>query len=447
MSPKKLLVLTAVVAALFGFIVLYERKMPTTADRQLKGDLYWDIPTDRIERIELVRAGESLEFQREATAWKMIRPEKYPADSFAVNGIATELGELKRAGGADATDGRPADYGLDKPAARATLVWADPGDPKSKKTRTVEFGIEIPGTDVVAARVEGTEKVLFVPSSVLASLKKHADEFESRELFGGSAADVTRVEILRGRGRLVLVRKDGVWWLSEPIADLADASAVDRLVGQLTALRTKDFVHGEDLAAIGLNPPLFLVTLAGPKGAQTVVDFGATRSDGNTVYAKREGQVLTVERDIVDELSKEAVAFRSATLLGFPRGEVSGLEATFGKRAYALGQKDGGWMFEGRAVLAASADDVIAALLDLKSKAFLDDAEMKDLAAPLATVSVKVKAGRPWSLTLFARPGDSVARVLGRPGGFVVDRDAPQKLENALRRATAPPAPAKTAKP
>jgi hypothetical protein len=38
MSPKKLIALTAVVAVLFAFIVLFERKMPTTAERERKGD-------------------------------------------------------------------------------------------------------------------------------------------------------------------------------------------------------------------------------------------------------------------------------------------------------------------------------------------------------------------------------------------------------------------------
>ena len=49
MSPRKLLVLTAVVAVLFAFIVLFERKMPSTAERQRKGELYWDLPEDRID--------------------------------------------------------------------------------------------------------------------------------------------------------------------------------------------------------------------------------------------------------------------------------------------------------------------------------------------------------------------------------------------------------------
>jgi hypothetical protein len=109
----------------------------------------------------------------------------------------------------------------------------------------------------------------------------------------------------------------------EPLLDLADGAEVDRLTGALSGLRTKDFFRGaQDLAALGLNPPLFHVTLTGAKGAATAVDFGSTRSDGNTLYARREGQVLTVDRDIVDG-SKEAEA-RSRTLLGLRRGGSSG---------------------------------------------------------------------------------------------------------------------------
>ena len=52
MSAKKLLALTAVVVALFAFIFLFERKMPSTEpSAQRKGDLYWDIPEDRVDAI------------------------------------------------------------------------------------------------------------------------------------------------------------------------------------------------------------------------------------------------------------------------------------------------------------------------------------------------------------------------------------------------------------
>ncbi len=448
MSPKKILALTAFVAVLFGFIFFIERKMPSTAERERKGDLYWDIPAERIERIQIVRGSETLEFQRaDASSWRMIKPEKYPADSFAVSGAVSELAEFKRAPGGDAGEAKAADYGLEKPSLKATMVWSDPADPKEKKTRTVDFGIEIPGTDVAAARVEGSEKVLFVPSSVLSTLKKSADDFESREVFGAPSGEVKRVEILRGRGRLVLSRKDGVWWLVEPLSDLADGAEADRLVGQLTALRAKEFIHGtEDLAALGLNPPLYRVTLTGGKGAGVSADFGATRSDGNSVYARHEGVVLTVDRDITDELSKEAVAFRSSMLLGLNRSDVTGLEAGLPKRSFAFSQKEGGWSADGHAILAAAADDAINAVLDLKSKAFLDENDLRELSAPVGSVTVRMKSGPPWTISLHPRPGDIVARVSSRPGGYVLDRDTLEKLETAFQKAVAAPTPAPTKK-
>lgn len=448
MSPKKLLVLTAVVAVLFGFIAFFERSMPSTGERERKGDLYWDIPTDKIERIEVTRGSEKLEFQRaDPSHWKMIRPQKYPADGFAVANVASELAELKRAGG-DSNDARPADYGLDKPVATATFEWIDPADPKVRKTRTLEFGAQVPGTDIVAARLAGTQKVLFVPASVLSSLKKSPEEFESKEVFEGPSAEISRLEILRGRGRLMLVRKDGAWWLAEPFADLADSGEADRLVGQLTALRAREFVHGsDDLAAQGLNPPLFRVTLTDAKGTATSVDFGAMRSDGNAMYARREGQVFTVDRDVVDELSKEAEPFRSAALLAFNRGDVSSLEGSFGKDVFALAQKDGGWTAAGRPILAAAADDIDSTILGLKSKGYLDEADAKALGPPMTTVTVMGKAGSAWTLSLHPRGDEMAARVSSRPGGFLVDPAAPGQLEAAFRKAITVPTPKAAKKP
>ncbi len=445
MSPRKLLALSAVVVVLFAFIFIFERKMPTTEERARKGDLYWDIPQDSVQKMEIVRGAETLEFQRAGTTWKMVRPEKYPADAFTVGSVLTDLAAMRRAGGEDASEGKPTDYGLEKPAIAATLVWSDAGDPKTLKTRTVEFGNPVPGTDVVAARVTGTQKILFVPASVLTGLKKNADDFESREVFGALASDVTKLEILRGRGKLTFARKDRTWWLAEPLVDLADGGEVDRLVGTLSGLRAKDFLHGvQDLAAIGLNPPLYRVTLTGaPKTPPNSVDFGATRTDGNTVYARREGQVLTVDRDIVDELSKEAEAFRSRTVLGFNRSDVVGVEAAFPRASYVLTQKDGAWSSGTRAVPAPNADDVLTALLNVKSRDFLDETQVKGLPLPVATVTVKSKSGPAWTLSLHVREGQMVARAAPRSGGFVVDRDAPDKLEAAFKKGlAAPPAPA-----
>ena len=449
MSPRKLVVLTAVVAVLFGFIFFWERKMPSTADRQRKGELYWDLPEDRFTQLTVTREGETLEFQRPVGGiWKIVKPAPYPADPFAVNGLANELADLKRVG-SDAGEAKPEAFGLEKPVATATFAWTD-SDGSEKKTRTLEFGSAVPGTDMTAARVAGQTRVLFVPSSVLTAVRKSADDYRSKELFEGPASAVTRLEISRGQGSLVLARREGLWWISSPIADLADASAADRLVGELVALRAHDFIHSnEDLAALSLNPPLYRVSLTGEKGVVTSVDFGATRSDGNTVYARRSGQVLTVEREIADELSKESEPFRSTALVAFDRGEVGALDARFGEESLVLTHESSGWSAKGKPVLAPSVDDLMQALADLKSRGSVDEVTMKSLDPATLTVTIKNKAknGAIWTLAFHPRATDVVVRVSGRPGGFAVPKDTPAALRNAFEKASTPPTPAPTKKP
>lgn len=449
MSPRKLVVLTAVVAVLFAFIVLWERKMPSTADRQRKGELYWDLPEDRMTQVTLTREGETLEFQRTGDGpWRMVKPAPYPADGFAVNGLVSELSDLKRAG-SDSGEAKPEAFGLDKPVATATITWTEADDPAAKQTRTLEFGGAVPGTDMTAARVSGQSRVLFIATSLLTSVRRPADEYRSKELFGGPTSQVTRLEISRGQGSLVLARREGIWWISSPIADLADGAAADRLVGELTALRVRDFIHSnEDLAALSLNPPLYRVSVTGEKGVVSSVDFGATRSDGNTVYARRDGQVLTVEREIVDELSKEAEPFRSTALVAFNRGDVAAVDARFGDESVALTQEAAGWSAGGRPVIAASADDVLRALEDLKSQAFVDETAAKALDPATATVAIKNKAQKvpAWTIAFHPRATDMVARVSGRPGGFAVRKDIVEDLQKSFRKVVSPPTPAPTKK-
>ena len=134
MSSRKLLVLTGVVVALFAFIFFFERKMPTTAERQQKGDLHWDLPEDRVERIRLERGGETLELAKSGDSWKLERPEAYPADSFAAGELASELADLKNPGGEP-----PADVA--GPVSLAVAAGgSEAGKPPARKGRLVVVG-------------------------------------------------------------------------------------------------------------------------------------------------------------------------------------------------------------------------------------------------------------------------------------------------------------------
>jgi hypothetical protein len=453
MTPRKLLLLTGIVFALFAFIVFFERKMPTTSERQAKGDLHWDLPEDRVVSVRLERPGSVVELVRDGKTWRLAQPMPYPADSFAASDLARQLAQLKRVGG-DSSEAKPEDYGLATPSGKATIVWKDASDPQKKSTRILEFGMDIPGTDIAAARVAGQGRVLFVPASVSAAVRKDAADFLSKDVFGGTAADVARIDLERGRGHLLLAERNGIWWMEQPFKDLADAEAASRLAGDLTSLRVIEFQTPErdSLPAWGLSPPLYRVTLTDPKGKPTTVEFGSTRSDGNSLYARREGQAFTVGSSIVEELSKEAEAFRDTHLVRFDRAKATVLEGTFGTEHVTISrEKDGGWSASGKPVLAGSADDLMSALLDLKSRAFADPAEAQALAAqaPSATLRIASSEGAPWEVKIYPESGDPSASVSGRPGVLRLAADPTASLLAAFRKAATGPAPtaAPTRKP
>lgn len=445
MSSRKLLILTGVVALLFAFILFFERRMPTTSEREQKGDLYWDLPEEQVESILLTRGGETVELVKSGDSWRLARPEAYPADAFAASDLASQLADLKNPGGESAAEGKPEGYGLAKPSAKATLVWKDPKKPGKRQSRTLEFGIDIPGTDLTAARVAGSAHILFVPAALAASVRKPADEFKSKDVFGGASVDVASIDVARGRGRLTLTKRSGIWWLDQPISDLADRDVADRLSNDLGSLKVTEFIpraQAADLSALGLAPPVYRITLTDAKGVRRVVDLGSTRSDGNSAYAAHEGQVFTVGNSVVDDLSREAETFRDKRLVGFERSDVSGVTTwAAGGKARVFGRQQAGWSLDGRAVLASVADDLMTAILDVTSQSFLDDAPLAAFAARSAErqIEIRMSAGPPWKISLYPFRGALAAVVSRRPGAFSVSKDAAASLETAIDKALAAP--------
>lgn len=447
MSPRKLLLLTAVVLVLFGFILLFERRMPSTSEREEKGDLVWELPQERIDSIRLDQAGSVIELKKgsgAAAGWRIVKPQPYPADSGTVGDLVSQLALLHRAG-TEIAQAKPEDYGLRTPSTKATVFWKTEGNEKKELSRTLEIGIDIPGTDATAARQAGSDRIFFVPSSVATAVKKSADAFKSKEVFESTAADATRLDLERGRGRLSFARKEQTWWLSQPFADLADSDVIQRLIGDLTALRALEFLHGterQNLTALGLAPPLYRVTLADARGASSTVDFGATRSDGNSIYARREGQVFTVGSSIAEELSKEAEAFRETHLVRFDRARVTALSVSFSGGSYALERQESGWSSGGKPVTAAPVDDLFTSIADWKSSSFLGEPEKGAGKArkPEATLTVK-EPGEEWTIRFFAERGEARATVSGRPGAFALSADPTASLEAAFQKAVAPSPP------
>ena len=186
--------------------------------------------------------------------------------------------------------------------------------------------------------------------------------------------------------------------------------------------RVPAFAGGAGLASLGLAPPLFHVVLADAKGPGSSVDFGATRSDGNSVYARRETQVFTVASTVVDDLSREAEVFREPRLLRFDRGSVTQVDGAFAHSSYSLARKDAGWSLPGKGVTGAVRGRPLTAILDLKSKPSSTSRRARPcLPRAGRTVTVKLSRENPGSFDLYP-VGNGSAGDRQRPAGRLPPR-------------------------
>ncbi|MBI5750537.1 MAG: DUF4340 domain-containing protein [Hydrogenophilales bacterium] len=147
------------------------------------------------------------------------------------------------------------------------------------------------------------------------------------------------------RPRVVLAKRAGNWFVTEPFAARADTARVDGLLGLLSAESGQRFA-AQDLARFELDHPLARVTL----GAQEFI-FGGAHPLSNQLYVQTLGAVYLVSPVYFVDVAKQPTDYASKQLLDAGENPVAFEFATF-----KLTRTDGKWQKE-PADTALSQDD------------------------------------------------------------------------------------------
>ena len=135
---------TFVLIGLFfaGLLVLWwleDSGVPTEAQRRgrlnrVLPDLI-DVPETAITRLEILRGGETLAFERKGTdRWQMTRPLDVAADSTIVETLIGNLKNLRKSPDSGTITAPPESYGLAPPGAVVRL-WGDAGSAATSQPR------------------------------------------------------------------------------------------------------------------------------------------------------------------------------------------------------------------------------------------------------------------------------------------------------------------------
>jgi len=254
--------LLAVVAALVAFVLLWERKLPGTAEHEkAKGRL---VPA-ALEKVRtLARTGTApvTIVRRDEDRWDLTLPVADRADAYAVKGFLDRLTETEVIRWVDGAS--PDGLGLVPPRATWTV------DAQGART-VLELGGPAPLGAGLYLRVDG--RTALVPETVEETLLRPVADFRSKELLTIGSQDVDSFSFTDGgKERLSFRRDGGVWSVKAPFSDTGDSGALESILDDVCACPLSAVVEDgpKDLSRYGLEPPAREIRLRTRKGEVTL---------------------------------------------------------------------------------------------------------------------------------------------------------------------------------
>lgn len=437
MKGRNLLILTVVVAALAAWVLLYERHEPSTDEARERADkVFPTLDREVVAGIEIRRGEEHIVLAKDGEHWRLTAPIEFPAADAAISSLLGTLADLKVERRLAAGDVDPTAYGLDHPQVALELTTTD----------GARFGLEVGDETALgsnrALRRAGDDGLVLAPGWFVKDLEKDVDEWRSKDVLDVYADQVASIQVVAHGDRIEAVRVDDRWQLLAPVTDLADRDQMQGLVSDLNGLTVETFVAANaDLAALGLEQPVYRITVVRSTGDQpSVLELGMTRGqDGATQIAcRRDGRDVFWVRDTISpRLDKAPVRWRSAVVYPFDTWDVDGLTIARGGESLRLERAEGTWRSaDGAEADMTAVSDRLQALAALKATDYdlvsPPSAEIGRVELVLDAADLKAeKPAAPLVLTFYAplkQGGNALVTVSARPTVMAAPADAVEKI-------------------
>ena len=283
-------------------VVLSRSDIDSNADLDLYGFRYkklTDYDWDKLIGIDLDEAGKPrYKLRYEEGRWNLIAPVSEEASKDEIYDIRDTLQDLKALRFVSERPDNPAEYGLDKPAYRLTLLLED------GKTQTVAIGAkadykgeeEHEGEEHLYARAGHGRPVVVISAKDLEKILVEPEALREKRICTVSRWDIKGLKVSHGGTAYELQKIEGNWFLGKDGQKKADEEKVDAILDALADLEFVRFINAPaDPGKLGFTNPALRVAIIDEEGksAQTFV-VGKDLACGDRV-ALRRGKVAGEE--------------------------------------------------------------------------------------------------------------------------------------------------------
>jgi uncharacterized protein DUF4340 len=387
--------LAVILIALGAFYYVYEIRLGPEREKTegRKGRVFTVEPAD-VAEVELKRADSTVKLKRADDGWQILEPVNARGDRGAVDETVTSIVTARMDREIEAEPNALGDFGLDRPAAEATLKLKD------GKQIGLVLGAKSPTGVWVYAREAGKPAVFVVGDSVLRDTTRPVAEFRDKTVLAFEQRDVTGLELDMRDEKIALEQAEGRWKVTKPRPLPADADTVRDFLDKLRAARVKEFAADapKSLEPFGLDKPVRLDVQTGREKDRATKTLLIGRADPakKGVYAMRPGEssVLLIPDETWTAVPKNLAVLRDKSVVGFDRDKVTKIEIESPKGTVTIAKDGDRWKITAPQALAADqveAGAVLFKLRDLRAQAFLtDDASgiPRYLAKPTVRVNI-----------------------------------------------------------
>ena len=340
---RKIALVLAVVALLWGAIVLLQRR---------------DEGQDRAERVEgrllqfddrevsgvlVTFQGQVWRFQRDSDSWRLVKPVADAVNLPALEAlmVATRRTPVERV----IEDPESlSDYGLDPPVASIELEGVD--------APRLDLGDITPTGEGVFARVEERPGVLVLGDiQDIGAYLAQPNPMGLRDagLLGMARSEIVGLELSSAAGDVALEHELDGWWVVQPQRMLASDREVGHLLQAFEDAEIVGFLDERDSSdpALGLRDAALRVTIRSASVSRLLV-LGADREEDRR-FATRDdrGTVLAVRMDSPHSLPLQVSSLTAERLSRINRYQVSRFSYRFGGRELVAVREDEQWTSEG----------------------------------------------------------------------------------------------------
>lgn len=369
MKFRNTLWLIFILTGLVLYLILVEVPTKEKADKaESLSKQVFHFKVEEVEEFDLIKKSETVKIQRNSknSRWNITEPMATSGEDSVINQLLLVLEEAKITRVVDEAPKNLADFGLQDPPLKIVLRFKT-GEPK-----TLLVGDASPLGHDTYIKLANEKRVLFSfldKNQLNASL----NDLRNKTLLDFVARDVTAVDLRFNKETQRFVKEGGNWKLTAPVNAQGDADEIFNLLNNIRSERIEAFVSEkpEELASLGLDPPLILLNIQAEKAKQSWTLKIGKPYDDHSYYAQR-GQsenVVTVSDGLVETLSKNPLSFMEKSLVTFKEEEVTAIESRDGKEIVHVvrdSSKMGQWKFRNPENGTVDSATVNTLLLDLK---------------------------------------------------------------------------------